>query len=292
MSRAQARRSTRARQASDIRRLLVRLAAGGSIGHGAEGGFRLEDALGGGKATAVARRVVEAGLADDWLEWRGKRLVLSETGRSRLRRSGGDSDSFRQQHQLRTTADREVNGTRRQVTVNDAESPLGWLRSRKDRNGRPLIAEAQYEAGERLRSDYWFAHMTQRVTANWSSLAPAERSRRGAPSDAAGLRDEVLAAKQRVMGALMAVGPEISGVLVDICCELKGLEEAEKTNGWPQRAGKVVLQIALTRLAKHYGLIGDDSTRRARGLRHWGESDYRPSLDGCGRDQGSRGPDV
>jgi uncharacterized protein DUF6456 len=53
------------------------------------------------------------------------------------------------------------------------------------------------------------------------------------------------------MRALMAVGPEVAGILVDICCELKGLEDAEKANGWPQRAGKVALQIALTRLAKH-----------------------------------------
>ena len=33
------------------------------------------------------------------------------------------------------------------------------------------------------------------------------------------------------MRALMAVGPEVSGVPVDICCELKGLEDAEKENG-------------------------------------------------------------
>ncbi|MGK2922913.1 MAG: DUF6456 domain-containing protein [Methyloceanibacter sp.] len=79
--------------------------------------------------------------------------------------------------------------------------------------------------------------------------------------------------------------PEISGVLVDICCELKGLEEAEKANGWPQRAGKVVLQIALTRLAKHYGLIAE-ARHRQRGLRHWGEADYRPRIDGvCEEDR-------
>jgi hypothetical protein len=189
-------------------------------------------------------------------------------------------DAFRAKHQIRNLAEKEVEGARRPVLVNEAESPLGWLRSRKDRNGRPLISAEQYQAGERLRADYWFAHLTQRVTSNWSALVPAERSRRGAPSNPAALRDEVIAAKERVMRALMAVGPEVSGVLVDICCELKGLEEAEKENGWPARAGKVVLQIALTRLARHYGLTGDRAARPApRRLRHWGSADYRPTLD-------------
>jgi hypothetical protein len=92
------------------------------------------------------------------------------------------------------------------------------------------------------------------------------------------------------MRALAAVGPEVAGVLVDICCELKGLEEAEKANGWPQRAGKVVLQIALTRLARHYGLIGGEETQRREsgGLRHWGSEDYRPTLDAWNADQRKR----
>jgi hypothetical protein len=187
-----------------------------------------------------------------------------------------DGDCFRQQHRLRAVAEREIEGIRRPVLVNDAESPLGWLRSQKDRNGRPLISDDQYAAGKRLLADYWFAHLSPRVTSNWSALAPAERTRRGAPSNAATLRDEVLAAKERVTRVLMAVGPEVSGVLVD----MKGLEDAEKENGWPQRAGKVVLQIALTRLARHYGLIGSEAQKPVRqGLRHWGSDDYRPTLD-------------
>lgn len=191
-----------------------------------------------------------------------------------------DPDRFRQQHQLRSISEREVNGARRPVLVNDTESPLGWLKNRKDRHGRPLITSQQFEAGERLRADYWFAHMSPRVTSNWSALAPTERSRRGAPTNAADLRDEVIAAKERVMRALMAVGPEVAGVLVDICCELKGLEDAEKENGWPQRAGKVVLQIGLTRLARHYGLIREERPEIYRSrLRHWGSDDYRPTLD-------------
>lgn len=198
-----------------------------------------------------------------------------------------DPDSFRQQHQLRSIGEKEVDGIRRSVLINEAESPLGWLKSRKDRNGKTLISSQQYEAGERLRADYWFAHLSPRVTSNWSELASSGRSRRSAPTNAADFREEVIAAKERVMRALMAVGPEIAGVLVDICCELKGLEEAEKQNGWPQRAGKVVLQIGLTRLARHYGLISEEKEGCGRRLRHWGSGDYRPTLDAWRKDANS-----
>ena len=80
------------------------------------------------------------------------------------------------------------------------------------------------------------------------------------------------------MRAIEAVGPELAGLLIDICYELKGLEDAEKSHGWPQRSGKVVL--ALTRLARHYGLdVADETRRRGKGIRHWGSEDYRPTLD-------------
>ena len=58
--------------------------------------------------------------------------------------------------------------------------------------------------------------------------------------------------------------------------ELKGLEDAEKR----RLAGKVVLQLALNRLARHYGLdVPDETRRRRKGIRHWGSEDYRPTLD-------------
>jgi uncharacterized protein DUF6456 len=284
MTRPKVRRaSARVRQEAEVRRLLARLGAGGWIAFDGKGGFLLQD-QGTNTNVPVPARIIEACVAEDWLVQQGEGLMLTEAARARLRRASAGSEPFREQHQLRETTLREINGVRRQVSVNDGESPLGWLRSRKDRNGQPLIGDAQFEAGERLRADYWFAHLSPRVTANWSALAPADRFRRAAPSNAAALRDEVLAAKERVIRALMAVGPETSGILVDICCELKGLEEAEKTNGWPQRAGKVVLQIALTRLGKHYGLIAADKPPR-RGLRHWGEPDYRPRIDGAAGDE-------
>jgi hypothetical protein len=241
------------------------------------------------RETRVPKSLVDFCLRQDWLERSGNDLVLSDAGRAMLRRSEAGDDAFREQHQKRAVQLRDIGGTRRPVLVNEVESPLGWLKSRKDRNGRPLISDQQFEAGERLRADYWFARLSPRVTANWAVLAPSGRMRRGAPSSAADMRDEVIAAKERVMRAIEAVGPELAGVLIDICCELKGLEDAEKSHGWPQRAGKVVLQLALNRLARHYGLDMPDKTRhRRKGIRHWGSDDYRPTLDAwqrSGRDQ-------
>jgi hypothetical protein len=93
----------------------------------------------------------------------------------------------------------------------------------------------------------------------------------------------VLAASERVNRALKAVGPEFWGILVDVCCHLKGLEELERSAGWPQRSAKVVLQLALNSLARHYGILGDDEPAHASGIqpRHWGTDDFRPTIDGA-----------
>lgn len=88
----------------------------------------------------MPKRLVEFCLRQDWLERRGGDLVLSQAGRARLRRSETGGDPFREQHQLRAVTLKEIDGIRRPMPVNEAESPLGWLKSRKSRSGRPLIS--------------------------------------------------------------------------------------------------------------------------------------------------------
>ena len=83
------------------------------------------------------------------------------------------------------------------------------------------------------------------------------------------MTDVIVASRQRVRQAIEGVGPEFSGVLLDVCCFLHGLEDVERERGWPARSAKVVLQLALDRLARHYGIAkelrGASSTR----IRTW-----------------------
>ncbi len=169
------------------------------------------------------------------------------------------------------------------TALNPDESPLAWLRRRKDKDGESLISQAQFDAGERLRADFWFAQMTPRVTMSWSTVSPGQRRRRSgmAYRADADMTDTSAAARERVRRALATVGPELADILIDVCCHLKGLEAAERAAGWPQRSGKVVLQLALTRLARHYG-IGAPPRPPASGaahVRHWGSEDYRPLFE-------------
>jgi hypothetical protein len=177
------------------------------------------------------------------------------------------------------TRKQEAPASRATAALNPAESPLAWLRRRKDKDGEAMISAPQFDAGERLRADFWFAQMTPRVTMSWQAVSPAQRRRRSGMAfrSDADVADTVAGARERVRRALASVGPELSGVLIDVCCHLKGLEEAERAAGWPQRSGKVVLQLALTRLARHYG-IGAQS-HAAGPVRRWGSEDYRPLFE-------------
>ena len=203
---------------------------------------------------------------------------ISVAGERWLAGASAGEDGFGDQHRLVRRPGRSQKRGATGPAVNEAESPLGWLRSRRDKQGEPLISEAQYNAGERLRVDFTVAQLSPKVTLSWDGcIAPGSRGRSGRRPDSLDVSERALAAKQRFMRALDAVGPEMSGILVDVCCLARGLEAAERSLGWPQRSGKLVLQIALTQLARHYGMVrAQPDVRRPAAIRHWGVDDYRP----------------
>ena len=134
----------------------------------------------------------------------------------------------------------------RSVTVNLAESPLGWLLARGH------VSRRQFDAGERLRLDYERAALGGRVTMAWDS-APVARSRGGASFGREASLVQIDAGR-RFDAAVSAAGPGLSDILWRIVCAGEGMREAESALGWPARAGKLVLTIALDRVADHYRL--------------------------------------
>jgi hypothetical protein len=223
----------------------------------------------------------EAALAEGLVELEdagtARRLRLSAAGRACLRRLAAhepELDPFRAQHGVFDR--RAMEKGARPALVNDAESPLAWLARRKGRNGKPFLEKTHVEAGERFRRDVEQAQILQRVTANWDASASA--APRGA--DAGVVVTEIaMDARKRLARASEAVGPELAGLLTDVCGYLKGLEIVESERGWPARSGKVVLKIALEQLAAHYGIASAATgPARAKAMLHWGAEDYRPTL--------------
>ena len=130
---------------------------------------------------------------------------------------------------------------RRTVTVNLAESPLVWLHARGHLSDRLL------DAGEALRADYERAQLSPNVTMRWDPVRVKSTGERGLSAS-----ERQVAARQRFDGAIKAAGCGLEDILWRVVCAGEALPEAEKTLGWPARSGKLVLRIALERVAEFY----------------------------------------
>ena len=139
-------------------------------------------------------------------------------------------------------------GSRRAVTFNLAESPLAWLHARGHLTDRQLLA------GEALRGDYEAAALGPHVTMSWENI-PLSRQKRGAPN---GLNrtEWTMQAKARFEAALEALGPDLSDIVWRVICVGESVPAAEREMSWPVRSGKLVLKIALERLAAFYQIPG------------------------------------
>ena len=132
----------------------------------------------------------------------------------------------------------------RSLSVNLAESPLGWLFARGH------VSQRQYRASERLRWDWERAQLDPQVTMRWDA-APIRRGRgsRGTTVDPS---TSQIDARLRFAAAVKCAGPGLSDIVWRIICAGEGMRQAETALGWPARAGKLVLGLALDRIADHY----------------------------------------
>ena len=130
---------------------------------------------------------------------------------------------------------------RRSVTVNLAESPLSWLHSRGH------LSDHQFDAGERLRTDWEAAQLSPGITMRWDVVRI-----RGSGDGGLNPTERMIAAKARFDGAVAAAGPGLADVLWRVVCAGETLPDAEKALVWPVRSGKLVLKLALDRVAEFY----------------------------------------
>lgn len=137
----------------------------------------------------------------------------------------------------------------RSVTVNLAESPLTWL------HARGHLSDRRFAAGEKLRADWERAQLAPSVTSRWDPVRISGGERGLTPGE------RQIAAKDRFDGAIVAAGSGLSDILWRVACAGEGLPQAERALAWPARSGKLVLGLALDRVADFYRLPGVASSQ-------------------------------
>ncbi len=254
---------------------LLRLALRGplEVKAGAGGGLSLKGA--GAEIAAVPAGLLREAVARGLIVRDGQRIKAGEGTRTYLRRAMAEpgDEAFLDQHRDLAVETLVESGERRPVRRNLAESPLAGLARLKDRSGAAYYDADAIAAGERLAADFERAGLQPRITAAWE---PRLASRvKGAAPAAVEIADSALGARARVNAAIEAIGPELSGVALDVCCFMKGLETVERERQWPARSAKLMLRTALKALARHYDPPPPNQGRRRH---HWGTEDFRPEI--------------
>lgn len=134
-----------------------------------------------------------------------------------------------------------VGPKRRSVTVNLAESPLTWL------HAHGHLDDRLYDAGERLRSDWERSQLGPSLTMRWDPVRI-----RGTADAGLNPSERQLAARQRFDAAIAMAGRGLADILWRVVCAGETLPAAEKALAWPARSGKLVLKLALDRVADFY----------------------------------------
>lgn len=188
----------------------------------------------------------------------GAAYVVSDAGRRRLDRNASDRDSERWRVGRDVIESRSIHdddGEERSVRRNMTESPVAWLARRRPGGGAAFLNAREFAAAERYRGDVERSTLHQRLTSDWTSPPRGSTARGGSPSVLDG-STSALHARERVYAARTALGATLDDVVHAACAHHEPLGAIELRMGWPKRTAKVVLRIALDRLATHYGLSG------------------------------------
>jgi hypothetical protein len=199
----------------------------------------------------VERRLAEAMALRDWIqsaspEARIRRYHITIAGRAVLNRVQDLENRALGFSEAQTGFAGAEDGRIRHMRSSLVECPLQALARRRGDRGVPFLSRDLVTAGERLRDDFQMARGEPGGLPDWDAWLA------GLPQGRAGARAVAWSARLRLERALEDLGPGLADVILRCCCLLEGLEQFERRMGWSARSGKVVLKLALSRLAQHY----------------------------------------
>lgn len=211
----------------------------------------LRDGASGSERLAVLdRTLAEAFALREWIRCRktGRvaQYVLAAEGRACLRRLG---DNRRRDGTTPDEAEARFRPT--------PEAPVAILARRRDRDGQPFLAPALVAAAERLLEDFEISQTEPGMTMDWERLPLGRAGAGTTPRERPSPGGNAATARARVKAALAELGPGLGDIALRCCCWQEGVETAEQKLGWSARSGKIVLRIALERLARHYAEQGE-----------------------------------
>ena len=226
-----------------------------------------------GRSLTVGTETVGEAVRLGLVSCSGNRVAATLEARAYLKRRLCEAETpFAAQHRDMSAVVVIEDGARQTALANRLESPLAALARLKDKTGEAWLPENAIAAGERLHADFTRGGLQPRMTMSWEPrIATRQKGEAGATRE---LTDTALAARLRVARAVEVIGPELSGVALDVCCFMKGLETVERERQWPARSAKLMLRAALMALSRHYAPPAP-AGRRAHA---WGAEGYRPEL--------------
>lgn len=199
----------------------------------------------------VSAHSAEQARAAGWIAAAGDAYELTPDGVVYLKReatSGGFADQHREMVDIPVMVGQRIETAKKNLN----ESPLARWRRPQAQSREALLSEHEFMAGERFRDDYARSSLMSRMTVDWT-VEPSGAGR--GCSDFNDAPMSAMAAKERVMKALDALGADLGRIATDACIREVDLGSLEREGGWPQRSGKVALKLALGRLAEHYGMV-------------------------------------
>lgn len=205
------------------------------------------------RLAVLDRHIAEAMALLDWISCESKgrvsSYVISAAGRAESRDAGSAAEAS---HIMNDNADETAS---RRMRYGYVESPITVLARRRDKSGAPFLDPRQVQAAERLREDFAMAQLDSIDWACAQELLKALETRRVPGGNIA--PPGTKAARKRVLEVFRDLGPGLGDVTLRCCCRLEGVESVENALGWSARSGKIVLRIALQRMARLYQRLSE-----------------------------------